>query len=116
MRQVRKLTEGSAGWVREVREEVVKVRVKVAHLEGRGQADVVRCDGAFNGNSVVWDPHLQNDIEKLERVQRSAARYATNNYTDRTHLTHIDTEAVTDRQAGSGSDRHASRQVGRQAG
>ncbi|KAL8604766.1 hypothetical protein ACOMHN_017731 [Nucella lapillus] len=30
--------------------------------------------------SAVWDPPLQIDINKLERVQRRAARYATNTY------------------------------------
>ena len=28
--------------------------------------------------SSVWDPHLQKDIHKLERIQRRSARYATN--------------------------------------
>ena len=32
---------------------------------------------------AVWAPHKQNDIQLLERVQRRAARYVTNNYTDR---------------------------------
>ena len=30
--------------------------------------------------SSVWDPTLQSDIQKLEKVQRSAARYIFNNY------------------------------------
>ena len=34
--------------------------------------------------SVVWDPHLQKNIDNLEGVQRSAARYVTNTYSDRT--------------------------------
>ena len=34
--------------------------------------------------SVVWDPPMSKDIEKLEKVQRTAARYATNTYTQRT--------------------------------
>ena len=33
---------------------------------------------------VVWDPHLQKDIDKLERVQRSAARFIAGNYRTRT--------------------------------
>ena len=34
--------------------------------------------------STVWDPSNQGDIEALEMVQRRAARYVFNNYTDRT--------------------------------
>ena len=34
--------------------------------------------------STVWDPHRQGDIKALEQVQRRAARYVFNNYTDRT--------------------------------
>ena len=28
----------------------------------------------------VWDPHLKSDINKLERVQRQAARWITSSY------------------------------------
>ena len=34
--------------------------------------------------STVWDPYRQKHIKALEQVQRRAARYACNNYTDRT--------------------------------
>jgi hypothetical protein len=34
--------------------------------------------------STVWDPTSQKDITALEQVQRRAARYVSNNYTDRT--------------------------------
>ena len=30
--------------------------------------------------AVVWDPYLHNDILKLEKVQRRAARWALNNF------------------------------------
>jgi hypothetical protein len=33
--------------------------------------------------SVVWDPYQQGDIDKLERVQRSAARFITRDYKSR---------------------------------
>ena len=33
--------------------------------------------------STVWDPSLRKDVQKLEKVQRSASRYVFNNY-DRT--------------------------------
>ena len=32
---------------------------------------------------IVWDPHLKQDVERLERVQRQAARFITGDY--RTH-------------------------------
>ena len=33
--------------------------------------------------SSVWDPHLQKDILKLEKIQRKAARFITNDYRSR---------------------------------
>ena len=30
--------------------------------------------------SSVWDPHLKSDIQKIEMVQRRAARFVTKNY------------------------------------
>ena len=30
--------------------------------------------------SAAWDPHSQNNIKTLERIQRQAARFCTNNY------------------------------------
>ena len=34
-------------------------------------------------SSIVWDPYLQKDIDKLEKVQRRAARFITGDYTSR---------------------------------
>ena len=34
-------------------------------------------------SSIVWDPYLQKDIDKLEKVQRQAARFITGNYISR---------------------------------
>ena len=31
-------------------------------------------------SSIVWDPYLQKDIDKLEKVQRQAARFITGDY------------------------------------
>ena len=31
-------------------------------------------------SSAVWDPFRQKDIDKLEKMQRSAARFVTQNY------------------------------------
>ena len=30
--------------------------------------------------SVVWDPHTEQDSEKIKAIQRRAARYVTGNY------------------------------------
>ncbi|XP_071151684.1 uncharacterized protein [Mytilus edulis] len=35
--------------------------------------------------SAAWDPHTTEDINRIEQVQRRAARFVTNNYTDETH-------------------------------
>ena len=40
----------------------------------------------------VWDPHTENDINKLESVQHKAARYVTNRY----HNTSSPSEMLTD--------------------
>ena len=34
--------------------------------------------------AVLWDPYAQKDIDKLERVQRGAARFITGDYKSRT--------------------------------
>ena len=34
-------------------------------------------------SSIVWDPHLQKDIDKLEKVQRQAARFISGDYSSR---------------------------------
>ena len=34
-------------------------------------------------SSIVWDPYLQKDTDKLEKVQQRAARFITGNYTSR---------------------------------
>ena len=35
--------------------------------------------------SVIWYPYLQKDIDKLEKVQRQAARFISGDYTSRDH-------------------------------
>ena len=34
--------------------------------------------------AIVWDPHTKKDIDQLERVQRCAVRFITNDYKTRT--------------------------------
>jgi hypothetical protein len=36
---------------------------------------------------AAWDPHLKTDIDKLEKVQRRAARYVLNRYHNRSSVT-----------------------------
>ena len=37
--------------------------------------------------ATVWDPHAQNNIQKIEAVQRRAARFVTNNYNTTSSVT-----------------------------
>ena len=51
----------------------------------------------------VWDPHTENDINKLESVQRRAARYVTNRYHNTSSpsemLTNLEWETLQQRRA-----------------
>ena len=51
----------------------------------------------------VWDPHTENDINKLESVQRRAARYVTNRYHNTSSpsemLTELEWETLQQRRA-----------------
>ena len=35
----------------------------------------------------VWDPYRQDDIDKLNKIQRAAARFVTNNYQRKSRVT-----------------------------
>jgi hypothetical protein len=39
--------------------------------------------------STVWDPYTQTDINKVEAVQRRAARYVANNHRNRSSVSNI---------------------------
>jgi len=39
--------------------------------------------------STVWDPHLHKDINKLEKIQRCAARFVKNDYSWDTSVTSL---------------------------
>lgn len=41
--------------------------------------------------AAVWDPHQQRDFDRLERVQRKAARFISNDYTsgEEGFMTHL---------------------------
>ena len=54
----------------------------------------------------VWDPHHQNYIEKLEKIQKRAARFATGNYAftsgnSKKNLLDLDWKALVERRARS---------------
>ena len=38
----------------------------------------------------VWDPYRQGDIDKLNKIQRAAARFVTNNYQRKSSVTALD--------------------------
>jgi hypothetical protein len=35
--------------------------------------------------AIIWDPYLQSDIDKIEKVQRKAARFISGDYKSRDH-------------------------------
>ena len=41
---------------------------------------------------AVWDPFRQNDIKKLDKIQRAAARFVSGNYQKKTSVTAIQNE------------------------
>ena len=36
---------------------------------------------------TVWDPYRQGDVDKLNKIQRAAARFVTNNYQRKSSVT-----------------------------
>ena len=56
----------------------------------RKSAYIALVRSSLEYGSVVWDPHLQQDIDKLEKVQRKAARFIKKDFKSR------HTGAVTD--------------------
>jgi hypothetical protein len=40
-------------------------------------------------SSTVWDPYLQTDIDRLESIQRRAARFGDNDYERKTSVTEL---------------------------
>jgi len=55
--------------------------------------------------SEIWDPHLQKDIDSLERVQRRAARFVVQNYDFRASVSQILSELGWDSLAARREDR-----------
>ena len=52
-------------------------------LDCRKRAYTTLVRSLLDYGSIVWDPYLKQDIDKLERVQKQAARFITGDYKSR---------------------------------
>ena len=50
----------------------------------RKTASISLITSSLEYSCILWDPHQQEDIDKLEGIQRRAARFITRNYRNRT--------------------------------
>ncbi len=66
----------------------LKRNVNVANKSIKEKAYMSLVRPSLEYACTVWDPYQQNDIHKLDMVQRRAARYVTNKY-DRSSVTDI---------------------------
>jgi len=62
---------------------MIRRNLQFCPLECRKAAYVSLVRSLMEYSSVVWDPHLQKDIDKLEAVQRRAARFIKKDYSSR---------------------------------
>ena len=61
----------------------LKINLKHCPQDSRRTAYLSLVRSTLEYSSIVWDPYLQKDIDKLEKVQRQAARFITGNYISR---------------------------------
>ena len=61
------------------------VRRNLAHCpkKSRLTAYLTLVRSILEYGSIIWDPHLQKDVDKLERIQRQAARFINRDYFSR---------------------------------
>ena len=61
------------------------LRRNLKHCPGncRKRAYLVLIRSSLEYSSVFWDPRLQKDIEKLENIQKQAARFITGDYSSK---------------------------------
>ena len=61
----------------------LKRKLKHFSQDSRRTAYLSLVRSTLEYSSIVWDPYLQKDIDKVEKVQRRAARFITGGYTSR---------------------------------
>ena len=64
---------------------ISKENLKHCPLKCRMTAYISLIRSTLEYSSVIWDPYLQKDIDKLEKVQRQAARFISGDYTSMGH-------------------------------
>ena len=57
--------------------------LKLCPQDCRKSAYISLVRSMLDYGSIIWDPYLSRDIEKLERVQRQAAHFITGDYHSR---------------------------------
>ena len=57
--------------------------LKMCPTDCRKTAYISLVRSVVDNGSIIWDPYLTRGIEKLERVQRQAARFITGDYNSR---------------------------------
>jgi hypothetical protein len=67
----------------------LKRSLKVSSPKLKAKAYIAFVRPILEYASSVWDPHTQTDIDRLEMVQRRAARFVFNKYSPRTSVTEL---------------------------
>ena len=62
---------------------ILRQNLKSCSQDCRKSAFISLVRSVLDYGSIIWDPYLSRDIEKLERVQRQAARFITGDYHSR---------------------------------
>ena len=57
-----------------------KAKLKRLSCPAKNQAYISLVRPILEYSCIIWDPHLQCDIDKLKKVQRRAARFVCNDY------------------------------------
>ena len=65
----------------------IRRNLKHCHSKFKETAYIALVRSLLEYSCAVWDPHLEKDIEKLEKVQRNAARFIKNDYTRKSSVT-----------------------------